>query len=681
MEQRKSRISVKISLYIAVTQVITMLCLFVFISHSVSENMKQTAIDTMQTISADRARIIEDYIRSSEEFLTAYSRSGEITGLLHDPSDKEATAAAQEFTETFSADKEFLDGIYVCEWNSHVLTHTNPSVPGMIIRKDDSLKTLQDSLLTSDGVFNAGIILSPASKKQVISMYRACYDRSGQPAGFVGGAIFTEGMFGELSQLPKNGLENSRFYLVNVQTGEYIFNDESEKVAQVAEEGYVLDILGLIKGDPGTQGGYIEYEHEHREYLSSYYHMADKGWVFIMEDPEEEIFASSRKMTLLLAVFCILATIVITLLSLILLMSVLKPLTRINKAVNRLGDADISENEELTEYAGRTDEIGQISRSVKHLQGRLKDIVSSITENAVELDNSNQEFSNRFAEIYNAVSGINNAVEEIAHGATNQARDTMEAEQGVKAIANEVSNNSDNVDCLESAISSTSALFADMTKILGDLTDISEKTMNSIIEVATKTQATNDSSAKIKEAVNIIKDITSQTNLLSLNASIEAARAGESGRGFSVVADEIRKLADGSAQSAGDIESLIDELVDNSDASIAETIKLNNILEKQKEELRLTHEGFENLKKEVVLVENASRHINDSNERIEKDQKSLSDIVESLSTISEENAASCEKTRSTMESVSEDISICSQKVHALTRLSESLKSQVAHFKL
>ncbi|MDE7045652.1 MAG: hypothetical protein K2O97_11700 [Acetatifactor sp.] len=196
-----------------------------------------------------------------------------------------------------------------------------------------------------------------------------------------------------------------------------------------------------------------------------------------------------------------------------------------------------------------------------------------------------------------------------------------------------------------------------------------------------KTRATNNSSAKIKEAVNIIKNITSQTNLLSLNASIEAARAGESGRGFAVVAEEIRKLADESTQSTGDIELLIEELVNNSDASIAETIRLNDILEKQKEELRLTHEGFENLKKEVILVENASKYINESNGKIEKDQKALSDIIENLSAISEENAASCEETSATMESVSADINICSQKVHALTKLSASLKSQVSHFKL
>lgn len=681
MKQKKSKISVKVSLYIAVIQIAVMLCLFLFISLSVSENMKQTAINTMQTISTDRARLIEDYIRSSEEFLTAYSRAGEIANLLNAPEDKKAIAEAQKFTETFSADKEFIEGIYVCEWNTHVMAHTNPSVPGLIMRKDDSLKTLQDSLLSSDGVYNAGIIISPASQKQVISMYRACYDQAGKPIGFVGGAIFTAGMFGEINELPMNGLENSNFYLVNISTGEYIYNKIEEKVATVAEEDYVLDIINELKKDPGRQSGYIEYESKGREYLSSYYHMADKGWVFIMEDSEEEIFASSQKMNILLSIFCIIATVGITLLSFILLMIFLKPLTKINKSINRLGNADISDNDELTRYAGRTDEIGQISRSVKHLQSYLKDIVSGITENALELDNSNQEFSDHFKEIYNAVSDINSAVEEIAIGATNQAKDTLEAEQKVKAIADEACHNSDNVGSLESAISTTSALFEDMTKILSDLMDISEKTVKSIIEVAAQIQATNKSSEKIKEAVNIIKNITSQTNLLSLNASIEAARAGEAGKGFAVVADEIRKLADGSAQSAGDIEALVDELVNNSDASIAETVKLNGILEKQKEELRLTREGFENLKKEVGFVENASKRINIGNEKITEDQNALSSIVENLSAISEENAASCEETSATMESVSTDINMCSQRVLALAKLSENLKSQVAHFKL
>lgn len=302
MKQKKSRITVKISLYIAIMQVLVMFFLFLYISISVTGNMKQTAIDTMQTISADRAKIIEDYILSSEAFLTAYSRAGEIADLLRAPDDPKAVAAAQAYTETFSADKEYLEGIYTCEWNSHVIVHTNPSVPGLIMRKDDSLKTLQNSLLSSDGVYNVGIILSPASNQQVISMYRTYYDPAGQPIGFVGGAIHTTEMFQEINDLPKNGLENSKFYLVNIQTGEYIYNDDKEKIATSAEEDYILDIIRLLKENPGTESGYVEYTYDGSEYLSSYYHMTDKGWVFIMEDSRDEIFASSQKMTALLSI-------------------------------------------------------------------------------------------------------------------------------------------------------------------------------------------------------------------------------------------------------------------------------------------------------------------------------------------------------------------------------------------
>lgn len=680
MNKKSSKISIKVSLYIAVMQIIVMLCLYFLLSFSVSGNIKKTAINNMQTIAADRSKIIEDYVRSSEEFLTAYGRAGEITALLAAPEDSSAVAAAQKYTETFSADKEYLEGIYAAEWNTHVLVHTNPAVPGMIMRKDDPLRALQDSMLSVDGVYNTGIVISPASQQQVISMYRACYDASGAPIGLVGGAIFTTGMFEEINSLPNNGLENSNFYLVNLKTGEYIYNNDKEKITTVAEEDYILDIISRLKNNPNEVDGYIEYEIGNVPYLSAYHHIADKSWVFIMEGSEQEIYASAREIKTLLMLICIPAAIGITLLSFILLMTVLKPLSSINKAVARLGAGDISNNPELDRYMERTDEIGQISQSVRTLQANLKDIVTGITENAVELDNSNQEFSGRFTEIYDAVTGINSAVEEIALGAADQAQNTLNAEQEVKAIADEVNSNSENVDSLDTAISKTARLFEDMTRLLNDLTDISNQTADGIVGVSAKAKMTNQSSEKISEAVEMIKNITSQTNLLSLNASIEAARAGEAGKGFAVVAEEIRKLADGSAQSAEEIEKLVGDLVSNSDASITETLKLNDILEKQKDELSLTIKGFESLKSEVQVVEDVSRNINISNEKIEKQQQALSGIIESLSSISQENAASCQETSATMESVSSDISMCNEKVHSLTTLSENLKSKVSHFR-
>ena len=158
-----------------------------------------------------------------------------------------------------------------------MLVHTNPSVPGLIMRKDDGLTSLQESLLGVDGVYNTGIITSPASGEQVIAMYRACYDDSGQPLGLVGGAIFTTGLFDEINALPKNGLEKSRFSLINVNTGEYIYNEDKEKIATVAEEDYVTGLLEKMKSGDAGEKGYIEYEINGEKHLSAFYYMADKG--------------------------------------------------------------------------------------------------------------------------------------------------------------------------------------------------------------------------------------------------------------------------------------------------------------------------------------------------------------------------------------------------------------------
>ena len=203
--------------------------------------------------------------------------------------------------------------------------------------------------------------------------------------------------------------------------------------------------------------------------------MASKGLVFIMEAPETEIFASVQKIEAALIVICVLAAAGITILSFIFLMLFLKPLTIINKVVNRLGDGYISDNGIINGYIKKSDEIGQISTSVKYLQDNLRDIVSGVTEKATELDNSNQEFLHRFTEIYSAVSNINTAVEEIANGAANQAQDTTEAERQMKLIADELKHNSDNVACLESAVAKTASLFRNMADIFNDLTDISGK--------------------------------------------------------------------------------------------------------------------------------------------------------------------------------------------------------------
>lgn len=110
-----------------------------------------------------------------------------------------------------------LEGIYMSEWSTHILTHTDSNVVGMITRKDEApRKALHDALIEkgNDKVYNTGIINSPATGLQIISMYKGVFDENGQPIGLVGAGIFTKGLKEVLAALPITGMPNAKVILL-----------------------------------------------------------------------------------------------------------------------------------------------------------------------------------------------------------------------------------------------------------------------------------------------------------------------------------------------------------------------------------------------------------------------------------------------------------------------------------
>ncbi|MGN0692985.1 MAG: hypothetical protein ACI4K7_11605, partial [Oscillospiraceae bacterium] len=156
-----------------------------------------------------------------------------------------------------------IEGIYASSWDTKTLTHTNPNAVGLVTRPDEAKrKPLHDAMLATESVYNTGIIISPASGNQVISMYKAVREDDGNPIGFGGVAIFTSGLVEKLNELPLDGLSEAQYYLVNVNTGEYIFHPDTEMIAAVAEEGFVTDIIKQVKGQVKDVCGSINYRDE-----------------------------------------------------------------------------------------------------------------------------------------------------------------------------------------------------------------------------------------------------------------------------------------------------------------------------------------------------------------------------------------------------------------------------------
>lgn len=216
---------------------------------------------------------------------------------------------------------------------------------------------------------------------------------------------------------------------------------------------------------------------------------------------------------------------------------------------------------------------------------------------------------------------------------------------------------------------------------LSDLEKIAEQTRESVVTVHKQTDLTNQSALAIQSATELIADIASQTNLLSLNASIEAARAGENGKGFAVVADEIRNLSKQSADSAKKIAEIVNDLITNSNTSVTTMGEVTKNVDMQGEKLDLTKEMFKNLNQEIAEVTSSADEIEDKMDILNTLIEEVSSSVENLAAIAQENAASTEETSASMIELKENIQKCKEETRTFVDLSNGLKKETHRYQV
>ena len=621
-----------------VVMVVVFLFVYLFMNSALTNNIKKTAINSMETIVQERSLLIDNYVKEAENYLTAFSRAGEITELLLNPEDSDSTAKAQAYTELFSADREYLEGIYASEWNTHVLAHTNPNVVGITTREGDPLKALQDAMLAADGVYNTGIIISPASGAQTISMYRACYDEAGNPIGLVGGGILTSGLVAQLDSLPTGGMDHLQYYMVNANTGEYIFNGNSELIATVAQENYINTIVDIVKNGTVSQTGYLDYMDNGTKYLASYNYMPDRGWVFIITDPTDELFASLNQVRIILLIICLIGVAVMMVFTYISTNFLVKPVKVSGDILVKVKEGDISYQPAIQKFTARNDELGSIAQATDVLIQSLQEVVETLGQCCYSLNAKTNELDEYSYKLVDCVTDNTATIEQLSASLESTEQVVSDVHDKVTGIDQWVDETLEN---LKSSIDSSNVLIQSSDEMRNHAQNAYENSLKTFGETK---QAVQDAMLRLQDISQInamtdnILNIASQTNLLSLNASIEAARAGEAGRGFAVVAGEIGNLAETSTATASNIQSICNNANESVEVVRACFDRILQFLEETvMEEFKQFAETAEQYSIAVDGIRQDITNLNSSTDTLSNSLRQISDSVSSMKKIAEEN--------------------------------------------
>ncbi|MDD2972692.1 MAG: methyl-accepting chemotaxis protein [Lachnospiraceae bacterium] len=332
-------------------------------------------------------------------------------------------------------------------------------------------------------------------------------------------------------------------------------------------------------------------------------------------------------------------------------------------------------------YKKRADEIGIMLSALHSLKDRLSNIIGIVKDSAGVLLNSGESLDNMAAQSSQTADEISHAVEDIAKGATSQAEDIESASMSIGDMGNMIEGIVTNVEDLDRTSDEMKSASDESQLIIQQLSESNDRTTEAMEKIGAQIHATNDSVQTIQQAVELITEIATETNLLSLNASIEAARAGEHGRGFAVVATEIQKLAEQSNHSAVQIEKVIDQLLQESENTVFVMDQVNAIVLEQQEKLTETREKFARVIEGVNSSREETRTIKDQTGLCDDARGKVDMVIQNLSAISEENAASTQETTASMEELNATINMLAHAAKELKGIAVELDEDMKFFQI
>lgn len=473
-------------------------------------------------------------------------------------------------------------------------------------------------------------------------------------------------------------VESSYVYIVEAD-GTMLFHPAEEKVGQPVENEVVKGVVEQLSQGKIPSAEVVEYLFKGVTKYAGYYVDPSGKFILVLTADEEELFKAIDEMVIEAIIGSVIALVICSAVGIMIPWKIVKSIEKTTGIVNQIADMDFRETPEEAKLILRKDESGEISRAIRELRGKLAEVVSHLQNQTQQLYNASEDLNRNAEETVETVGQVEQAVQEIATGASSQADETQQATEHVITMGEMVEETTQEVNTLHVTMEEMGRAGETAADKLHQLEDINSRAKASLDDIYEQTNTTNHSALKIQEVIGIITEIAEETNLLSLNASIEAARAGEQGRGFAVVASQIQKLAEQSNESARKIEEIVTYLISDSKQAVETMDEVKGIMDEQINFVTETADIFRNLQSEIGNSIDKIEQISVRTGKLDQERIGVVDVVQDLTAIAEENAAGTEETSASVIAVGGIMTQVSKNVFALKEIADNLDEAMRQF--
>lgn len=459
-----------------------------------------------------------------------------------------------------------------------------------------------------------------------------------------------------LSDVKLEGMDSSYVYVVK-NDGTMLYHPTKEKVGQPVENAVIKGVVQQLQDGkkPGTT--VVEYDFNGTTKYSAYTILNNEN-ILVLTADESEALAGITTVTGVAVGISAIVVLIAIIISFIMGRRLMRPLVKVSTIIEDVANGNIE-----ADFSGvkeSNDEIGLIIGKMKELTQSLGSIVGKIRNSSDTMSSNSYELNDTSSQTLAANNEISKAVEDVAEGSTGMAASISKINENLLEMSNETKDINASVD----EIKNQTVAVQDSSKIMNDkiksMQDSSHKMDEGISAISKRIETVNTTVDKVSNIVSVIEEISSETNLLSLNASIEAARAGDAGKGFAVVAQEIRVLSDNTNTELENIKQIISSLVEECRYCVQASGTIVEDNAKQKEEIKAVLDEFGSLDEQIQKTAEKADEIEELvtamielNDDITKSSNSLTDVSAANAAATEEMNANIEELNAMMHGVSE----------------------------